>query len=188
MTIKTLLSVEDYFLQEAKADQKSEYHNGEVKMMAGASHQHNQIVSNTLGELFQCLKKLACRIYANDMLVEQPDCNRYVYPDISILCEEPILDKHEQAGVDILLNPQIIIEVLSQSTALYDRSEKFDCYKKIPSLENYILIDSQKIWLEVFQKTNQGWLGNTYKMPNDKINIIECELLLEDIYQNVKFD
>lgn len=187
MAVKTLLSVEDYLLQEVKADQKSEYHNGEVKMMAGASHAHNEIVSNTLGELFQCLKKLGCRLYANDMLVYQPDCNRYVYPDISILCEEPILDKNERAGVDVLLNPQIIIEVLSSSTALYDRSEKFDCYKKIPSLGKYMLIDSQKMWVEVFEKTPQGWLGNTYKLPEDVINIAKCELILEDIYRNLKF-
>ncbi|MFN3317053.1 MAG: Uma2 family endonuclease, partial [Raineya sp.] len=126
MELLTKISVEEYLEQEAKAEHKSEYHAGETKAMAGASRNHNVLVANIITILNNCLKEKSCLVLPSDMLVKLPDCEKYVYPDLIIVCGEEKYEKHR--GLDVLLNPTIVIEVLSESTANYDSNEKMECY------------------------------------------------------------
>src|SRR5919199_1130147 len=128
---KTRLTPEQYLAIERKAEFKSEYYNGEMFAMAGASEPHNRIKDNLIGELHARLKVSACHSYSSDMRVKVSRTGLYTYPDIVIICGKPEL---EDAHGDTLLNPQVIIEVLSDSTEKYDRGKKFRHYKQIESL------------------------------------------------------
>jgi Uma2 family endonuclease len=156
--------------------------------MAGAQLAHNQIVANLIGELFSCLKLKNCQVLASDMLLKLPECNKYVYPDITIVCETIQLDEAKQQGLDVLLNPTIIIEVLSESTSAYDQSEKMRCYFTLPSLKQYILVNSEKIDLTTYTRTPENdWLLHLTTQLNDKIKIGDCEIDIKDIYHQVEF-
>jgi Uma2 family endonuclease len=185
---KTYLSEEEYLANEARSEFKSEYHNGEVVAMAGASLAHNVLVSNLLGELFASLQKKGCRIFVSDLLLKLPTCKKYVYPDLMIVCQKLELAE-KRFGVDVLLNPEIIIEVLSESTELYDRTAKFDCYKDLPSLRQYVLIDSQKVLLETYDRTPENhWLLKSEKDLAKTLAIADCEIKLADLYKLVEFE
>lgn len=120
------------------------------------------------------------------MLVHLKECRKYVYPDIMILCQKPELDVRN--GIDVLLNPEIIIEVLSASTELYDRTRKFECYKTLSSFRQYILIDSQTYLVETYDKTPENhWLQRTETNLDSRVVIAECEVFLKDIYDLISF-
>ncbi len=116
MKTTVLISPEEYLQEEAQALHKSEYYAGEVVAMAGAQTAHNRIVSNLSGELYICLKHGKCVLFPSDMLLYLPECEKYVYPDIMIVCEEPVITEKGRQGLDILHNPSVIIEVMSEST------------------------------------------------------------------------
>ena len=175
------ISVEEYLEQEAKNEHKSEYHAGEVVAMAGASINHNVLVRNLFKYLVLCLDEESCEIFINDLLLKIPFFEKYVYPDIAIVCGERALDKHR--GLDVLLNPTIIIEVLSESTAHYDSSEKMECYFTLDSLQEYWLVDSEKISIKSYKRqSNDDWVLHLSKNPNEKIQIGDCEIVIKDIY------
>ncbi len=123
----------DYLAAERKSALKSEYINGHVYAMAGASRVHNLIALNTASELRAQLRGRPCEAYVNDMRVKVERTGMYTYPDVIALCEEP---RFEDENVDTLLNPTVIIEVLSPSTERYDRGEKFAHYRRLESLES----------------------------------------------------
>ncbi len=176
------ISTEEYLTLEKNATFKSEYHAGEIINMAGASQNHNLIVGNIITEMNICLKKKKCNVYPSDFLVHLPLVDKFVYPDVSVVCGEVILGDKKQ-GIDVLCNPTIVIEVLSDSTELYDRTEKFSAYQTLPSLQQYILVNSKKKQIEIFNRTKENnWLLVTENNPTKKIKIGECEILLEDIY------
>ena len=135
---KPRLTPEDYLALERSADFKSEYFDGEIFAMTGASEPHNTIVANTLSEIRQQLKKRPCKVYANDMRVKVDPTGLYTYPDVVVVCGKARL---EDAHLDTLLNPTLIVEVLSDSTEAYDRGRKFEHYRKLESLAEYVLID-----------------------------------------------
>ena len=175
------ISVEEYLEQEAKNEHKSEYHAGEVVAMAGAQENHNLIVANLIMEVGICLKYKQCKLYPSDMLVKLAICEKFVYPDIVVVCGERLLEKHK--GLDVLLNPTIIIEVLSESTAHYDSSEKMECYFTLDSLQEYWLVDSEKISIKSYKRqSNDDWVLHLSKNPNEKIQIGDCEIVIKDIY------
>lgn len=181
---KILLTEEEYLAQEVKAEFKSEYHAGEVVAMAGAQLPHNIIVSNLIFLLRICLEEKSCLVLPSDLLLKLPECEKFVYPDVMIVCDEPVLDEQKQQGLDVLLNPEVVIEVTSASTALLDRSEKMNCYLKLVSLQQYVLVDSEKIDVTIFTKNEQGdWLMTHKDNPSEKVMIQDCELLLEKVYQ-----
>jgi len=187
MQVTTKVSVEEYLLKEKEAEGKSEYHNGEIVAMAGAKEPHNVIVSNLIIELGNCLKKYNCRLYSSNMLLKLEKCNKYVYPDLMIVCEKPALENY--AGLDALLNPLVIIEVLSESTKNYDHSEKMNCYLELESLTEYIMVDSEEVSFASYKKTeNRDWLFKTIKNIEEKVVIFDCEIALQDIYRNVDFE
>src|SRR5437868_8492820 len=134
---KTLLTPEEYLAIERKAEYRSEYLNGEMFAMTGASRKHNLIALNIAGELRQQLKSKPCEAYVNDMRVRIPATDLYTYPDVTVVCGDP---EFEDAFIDTLLNPTLLIEVLSESTESYDRGKKFGYYRTIQSLAEYLLV------------------------------------------------
>ncbi|PKQ70587.1 Uma2 family endonuclease [Raineya orbicola] len=175
------ISVEEYLEQEARNQHKSEYHAGEVIAMAGASINHNVVVRNLFKNLIFCIDENNCEIFTSDMLVKIPACEKFVYPDLIILCKDRQLEKHK--GIDVLLNPTIVIEVLSESTAHYDAHEKMECYFALESLKEYWLVDSEKVSIKGYKRQNESdWNLHLTKNPEEKIFIGECEILVKDIY------
>lgn len=188
MTVSTLVSVEDYFEQLKASDVKLEYNAGTIVAMAGAQPVHNIITANFIAEIALCLKKKGCRIFTSDQLVKLEACNKYSFPDLTIVCQKPIYEKSSQ-GLDALLNPEIIVEVLSESTAAYDRTEKFDCYRTLPSFREYVLVSSDKKYVEVHKKLNEAeWLIHFYTEKDTTVQIGDCAIFLDDIYYAVEFE
>ncbi len=192
------VTVEEYLANEARAEYKSEYHNGivvpvhrtvnergEIVAMAGAQPAHNLLVARLGGLLNVCLDDTDCLVFASDQLVFTPECAKYHYPDLSIVCKKPEFEKHTN-GLDALLNPSIIIEVLSGSTEGYDRGEKFRCFRTLPSLEQYVLADSLRRGIEVFTKQDEKhWFITFASKPDDKVKIGSCEFTVGEIYRKV---
>lgn len=184
MEILTKVSVDEYFEKELAAEYKSEYHNGEVVAMAGATYNHNQIVADLIFLINQCLWGTECRVLPSDMLLHLPTCEKFVYPDITVVCETPKLEQYR--GREVLLNPSVVIEVLSESTKKYDQGEKMNCYLELESLEQYILVDSEQIMVSSYTKIKDEWLFKILKEIKNKAKIRDCEIALEGIYRNVK--
>jgi Uma2 family endonuclease len=137
-----MYSEQEYLELEREAEYKSEYFRGEIFAMTGAGHNHNRIVENLTFEIGSFLKGKSCRTFSNDMRLHIPQNGLYTYPDVVIVCgKNEFLDDKK----DNLVNPNVIIEVLSPSKSFYDRGEKFHFYRSIPSLSEYVVIDSSKI-------------------------------------------
>jgi Uma2 family endonuclease len=185
-TTTALVSVEDYLYMLEKSDVKLEYRAGKVVAMAGAQAPHNIIAGNMLGELFTCLKKAGCIIVGSDQLVKIEACNRYTFPDLVIVCQKAIYEKARN-GLDALENPEVIVEVASESTELYDRTDKFSCYQTLQSLKEYVLVASTKKQVEVFRRHNHNeWILHIYAENDNLVKIGNCEVALDDIYNNVE--
>jgi Uma2 family endonuclease len=175
----------EYLKLERAAETKSEYLNGEIVAMAGASLAHILVTGNIFGELRQLLRGTGCRALANEMRVRVSHTGLYTYPDVVVACP-PLL--FEDAEVDTLLNPSVIFEVLSPSTELYDRSEKFAQYRRLDSLREYILVAQDKARVERFVRQGDLWVfsevtGLDAILPLDAI---ACSIRLTDIYENVE--
>jgi len=186
MQTRTLVTHEEYFDLLAKSEVKLEYHSGEIVAMAGAQPAHNIISANLTAEIIYCLKKQGCTVFTSDQLIKVEKCDKYTFPGIVIVCGKPVYEK-SPGGLDALENPEIIIEVLSESTGSYDRLEKFDCYKTIPSFKEYVLVSSKKKKVEVIKKLSDAeWLSHTYGHEDTAVSIGSCSILLEDIYNKVE--
>lgn len=181
------ISPEEYLELEREADYKSEYYQGEVFAMAGAGRNHNRITENLSISVGSFLRGKSCRTYSSDLKVHIPANSLYTYPDLLVVCgkEQFVDDK-----TDTLLNPRIIVEVLSKSTGSYDRGEKFQLYRSIPSLEEYVLIDSQRIAAEVFRKSEQGFwslMSESYTLEGSiELASIGLTLPMRDIYDQTE--
>jgi len=182
-----LVSVDEYFEILLKSDVKLEYHAGSIVAMTGAQPAHNRISISLSFLLEGCLRASKCLVLNSDQLVKIEACQKYTFPDLVIVCEDAIYEKSPN-GLDALENPSIIIEVSSDSTELYDRSEKFKCYQTLDSLNEYVLVSSKKKQVEVFKRFNEKeWLLHIYSENDNLVKIGNCELLLEDIYNKVTF-
>ena len=149
-------SVEEYLAFERASEQKHEFLAGEVFAITGASLRHNVITSNVVRDLGPQLKGGPCRVLANDMRVKVADSGLYTYPDVIVVCGPVQL---EDDHFDTLLNPTLIIEVLSRSTEAYDRGEKFEHYRKLETLQEYVLIAQDRAHVEQFSRQSDGhWL------------------------------
>ena len=140
---QTYFTPEEYIALERKAHFKSEYFDGHIIAMSGASRQHNLIVTNISGELHVQFKGRGCEVYTNDMRVRPSPRDTYVYPDVVVVCGEP---EFEDDVFDTLLNPILIVEVLSPSTERRDRGEKFTRYKHLAALQEYVLVSQDKVF------------------------------------------
>jgi Uma2 family endonuclease len=188
---KTYITPEEYLELERKAEFKSEYLNGEIFAMAGASPRHVLIhvliMDNLVIELGAQLKGKSCRVFSSDLRVKIPVTGLYTYPDVVILCDKPQYDDKQK---DTVTNPTVIIEILSKSTKDYDRGEKFEHYRSIESFTDYVLVAQDKFHVEHFAKQADGsWLLKETNNLEDSIKIdsINCGLKLMDIYANYDF-
>ena len=184
---KPYLSPEDYLALERSAEFKSEYFDGEIFAMVGASESHNLIVINTIRELSIQLKKRPCKVYANDMRVKVSLTGLFAYPDVVVVCGKTHFD---DSHLDTLLNPTLIVEVLSDSTEAYDRGRKFEHYRKLESLAEYVLIAQHRPHVESYrQQPEQRWvLTESDGLDGSlRLDAIDCELALAEIYDKVEF-
>ena len=178
---KPKLTVAEYLAAERKAATKSEYYRGEVFAMAGASPNHVQIVSNVYAALQAPLRERGCDLYSNDLRVSVRAEQLYTYPDLVIVCGELEFDPE---APDCLVNPMVIIEVLSDSTRRYDREGKFAFYRGLPSLVEYVTIDSERQLMERWVKADTWYLDTL--SGTTRLEIAGCTLRLEQAYARVR--
>jgi Uma2 family endonuclease len=180
-------SLAEYFDYEYFAEEKHEYHNGEIVAMGYASERHNTIVSNLMGLLFICLRKGNCKVMTSSRMVYVEECGKVFYPDIVIVCESEKFTYSK--NMDAETNPAVVIEVLSDSTENEDRGSKMTCYKKIKGLKQYILISQKQKYVEIHERVSEkSWLSTEYTESNTQLQIGNCEVLLEEIYEKVVFE
>ena len=180
----TYLTPEEYLAAERRAEHKSEYVDGEMVAMTGASRRHNLIAINIAREISQQLKGRPCEGYASDMRVRVPSTRLYTYPDV-VVCDEP---KFEDDYVDTLLNPTLILEILSEPTELYDRGKKFGFYRTIETLAEYLLVAQDECRIEQYVRQPDGrWLLSDYRSLEDVVDLpsIQCQLALSEVYDKV---
>ena len=183
---KQKISIEEYLEMENAADEKHEYYKGEIFAMSGAKVPHNAIAGNLFGLLFNKLKGKKCKPYGSDARIHVEPNTLFTYPDISIICGEILTLNNDDYNV---LNPTVIIEVLSNSTKNYDRGEKFKLYRDITTLKEYVLVDSESMHIEIFRiNKNSHWELEEYNSPADSIIIkaINESIFLSEIYDGVR--
>ena len=186
--VKTYVTAEEYLAFERKAEYKNEYVNGEIFAMTGASRRHNLIAGNILGELGQQLKGKPCEVYPGKMRVRSVAARSYVYPDVVVVGREP---QFEDEYLDTLLNPILIVEVLSKSTESYNRLAKAAYYRTIESLAEYLLVAQEEYRVEQYIKQDDGlWLLSDVRSLENVIELksIGCSLQLRDLYDRVVLD
>ena len=181
---QTYVTPQEYLALERKAHCKSEYLDGHIIAMSGASFKHSLIISNISGELHLQFKGRGCSVHTNDMWVRPNPRDSYFYPDVVVVCGEP---QFEDEVFDTLLNPIVIIEVLSSSTEAYDRGEKFRRYQQLVSLKEYVLVSQDKGWIEHHRRHGAQWILSHYRSLEEVLPLtsIGCEVPLRDIYARV---
>lgn len=177
-------TAKQYLELERRANYKSEFVNGQIYAMSGANRIHNQITFNLAGLLHTQLRGRPCEAYVTDMRVKISATGMYAYPDVAALCAEALF---EDKQLDTLINPTLIVEVLSPSTEAYDRGGKFSHYRKIQSLIEYVLIAQDRYSVERFLRQENQWLFSEFSKQSDVVHLqsIQCDLLLLDIYDKV---
>ncbi len=179
---------EEYLWLETRAAHKSEYFDGEIYAMAGGSPNQTQVAVNIIGELHSLFKGKPCRVLNSDSRIGVQSNRFYTYPDVSIVCGSL---ECVEGRTDTITNPQVIIEVLSPSTRNYDRGITFERYRAISSLQAYVVIDSERIFIEFFRKVEGGnWLLETLTVDTSilKLTMVGAELPLNAIYDKVAFE
>ena len=179
------MTEEEYLLREPEAEYKSEYRDGRVVAMGGASPAHSVITANILSSIHGQLKGRPCRVYTSDTRVKVASARFYTYPDVSVVCGEPLFDRQDTSA---LLNPTVIVEVLSPSTEAYDRGMKFEYYKKLSSLREYVLAAQDETRVERFVRQGNGeWTAQVLGSTGDSLPLdaIDCRIEVRDIYDKV---
>lgn len=181
-------TLEEYFALELASEEKYEYFDGEIYAMSGGSRDHEQIIGNFLVALRTELRGQSCRVYPSNLRVNVPSQPPYRYPDLTALCDVPRFEKI--GGVDALINPALIVEVLSPTTEAYDRGDKFTHYKSIESFVEYLLVAQHRPHVTHYARSEGGvW---SYEEVNDLesslfISALNCHLELRDVYTDVEF-
>ena len=177
-------SPDDYLALERIAEFKSEFVQGKIQAMTGASREHNLVAMNIAGILRPQLKHRPCEAYLSDMRVKTGKANSYRYPDIAVVCGQP---EFEDSHVDTLLNPTLLIEILSPSTEASDRGDKFAEYRRIPSLQEYLLAAQDRPYMERYVRQGENWLLTESKGVEVTVSLdaIGCELALREVYDKV---
>ena len=182
----TVITPEEYLERERAAEFKSEYHCGRIYAMAGTSYRHWVILGNIIRELGQAIRETPCTVGPSDLRVRISE-DHYVYPDTVVVCEDA---KFADDQKDTLLNPRLIIEVLSHTTEAYDRGYKAIQYRKLESLKEYVFVSQTEPHVEIFRLGTEGWIL-TEKEGLDGVCHLEsvgCDLRLADIFEKVSFD
>ena len=180
------LTPAEYLALDRQAEHKSEYYGGEVFAMAGGSERHNLIVGNVFAGLHAQFRKRPCKVYASDMRVKVGQAGMYAYPDVAAVCDEAQFDDAQR---DTLLNPSVIVEVLSESTEGYDRGKKFEHYRKLESLIEYVLIAQDAHHVEHYvRQPDSRWLLSEHANLQDTLSLpsINAHLSLAEVYDQVE--
>jgi Uma2 family endonuclease len=184
-------TADEYLELEEAALERHEYLDGRIYAMSGGTEKHARLCVNVKGQLYVQLRGRPCRVYGENLLVRVEKTGLHTYPDASALCGEPRLAGRTLAGKQdlILLNPSVLVEVLSPSTEAYDRGEKFDHYRLIPSLREYVLVSQDWMHVERFSRTAEGveWVYADARGPEGEMALpsIGCVLALRDVYEHV---
>ncbi len=176
----------EYLALERQADYKNEYIDGYIVAMSGVTSHHDRIALDVCGELREQLRDGPCNIFSSAMRVRNLVTGRYTYSDASVVCGEPEFEDDE---LDTLLNPAVIVEVLSPSTEAYDRGDKFAAYRRLPSLREYVLIAQDRPSVEHYLRQGQQWLLTAVTDLDAAVALptIGCELRLAEVYRRVRF-
>jgi Uma2 family endonuclease len=181
------LTEAEYLEIERRADIKSEFLDGEMFAMSGGTSSHSLIAANLIFALRTQLKGCPCRVYTSDMRVKVEASGLYTYPDVSVACgQEEFADKHQ----DTLLSPTVIVEILSDSREAYDRGKKFELYRRLPSLREYLLVNQHEPLVEQYIRQNSAeWLLRAVAGLESKLSLpsISITLGLADVYTDVRF-
>lgn len=183
---KTQFTPAEYLSMEEAADYKSEYYNGQIYAMVGGTADHSGIKVNLVSALHRQLTGSACRVYDSDLRLHIEANSLYTYPDAMVICGKLRFVPDRK---DTVLNPILIAEVLSESTRSYDRRTKFNFYKQVPSLQEYLLIDSERPQVERYQLNQGKWVHELIEglAATVSLSSIGVELALAEIYLNVSW-
>lgn len=183
---KKQFTIEEYLEYENASEEKHEYYQGEIFAMSGPKVTHNIIAGNLFGEIQQKLKGRTCKPFNSDQRIYIPQNTLFTYPDISIICGDILTKDNDEWNI---INPAVLIEVLSPSTRNYDKGEKFGLYRDIASLKEYIIVDSEKVHIEVFRINATGhWELEEYKTINGQLEVraIGLFISMSDVYEGTK--
>ena len=179
---------EEYLALEAEADVRHEYLNGEIREMAGGTTNHNEIITNLCVALKPRLRKENYRLFTENVRVWIEKYRVYTYPDVMVIADEPV---YHGKGTTTVINPCLIIEVASKSTKNYDQGDKFDYYRGLSSLQEYILVEQSRIHILQHTKTNNNqWLLTEYEEDSQEfsLSILPFSFVLDEIYEGVDFN
>lgn len=182
--VRTGLSPQEYLELERSSPLRHEYADGEIFAMAGGTLEHSAVAANVLGELRSALRGRGCRVLTSDMRIKIAAARRYVYPDGAVVRSRPEFEDDQR---DTLLNPRVVVEVLSDSSEAYDRGDKFAQYRTLPSLEEYVLASQKAPRIEVFTRQADGsWLLR-FHGPGERAELssLGCTLDVDRVYQDV---
>ncbi len=183
---KRRFTAQEYLALERKSATRNEYYNGEIFAIAGASREHNLIAGNVNAEIRNQILDRPCESYPSDMRVYIEATGLYTYPDVTVVCGEP---RFQGSEVDTLLNPTVIIEVLSPTTEAYDRGVKFRHYRRIGSLREFVLVSQDRMMVERYTRQGNDWVLSDMTDAEQilKLESIGCQIPLGRIYAKVKF-
>jgi Uma2 family endonuclease len=185
--LESLYTIEEYLARERVAPHKSEYYRGQIFAMSGGTPRHNTISGNLLASLRGRLRGTPCRPYNSDQRIRIPANGLSTYPGVSVICGELQLDSQDR---DAIVNPRVMFEVLSKSSESYDRGKKFDLYRQLESLREYILVAQDEPQVERFVRHEDGsWLLTVLKGLEVvlELSTLACVLPLSEIYEDVTF-
>lgn len=181
------LTPQEYLDIERRAEHKSEFHDGEMFSMASAGELHEAVKMNIATALITQLRGRGCRVFTSDMRVKVSATGLYTYPDVVAVCGERLF---EDAHVDTLLNPSVVVEVLSPTTEGYDRGKKFAHYRRVDAITDYVLVAPDRMSVEHYTRASDGtWSLHAYEQPDDAVvlNGLGARLPLSDIYLEIQF-
>ncbi|MDB9465951.1 Uma2 family endonuclease [Dolichospermum circinale] len=179
------LTPEEYFVWEEKQLLRHEYLNGEIYAMGGGTQNHGRIASNIIFLVKGHLRGGGCQVGNSDCRVNILETKDYVYPDVSVTCEDS-----DRTATQAIQYPCLIVEVLSPSTANYDRGDKFRLYRRNPSLQDYVLVDAEKIAIDLYRKNDRGnWeIFNYQSGDNIELRSIDLSFPIESVYEDIVFE
>ena len=184
--VSKFISPEEYLALEERAEFRNEYYGGEIFAMSGGSINHNQITLNLATNLTQQFRHKPCRVFSSDVRLHIPKSGLYTYPDVMIICGKlEFLPKRD----DTVLNPSVLVEVWSDSTQAYDRGKKFALYRQIPTLQEYVMIDQTRAYVEHFRRDGHFWVLETLEQMDTTLALpaLECQIPLAAIYEKVEW-
>lgn len=188
LAIEHKYTLEEYAELEKNSEERLEYFEGNVWSMAGASPKHEDIVINTATELKNKLRGRGCKVFGSNLRVKVPIYPPYRYPDVTALCEQPVFENFY--GLEVLINPSLIVEVLSPSTEAFDHSDKFTYYKSIESFTEYLLVAQDRPHVTLYTKQSaDAWLHREFNDLSATVYLssLNCEISLAEIYLDIEF-